>query len=170
MKNSGAVANELGISQSTVKRWVTACNMEIERNSHGHYLFTDENIQQLKQIQQQLNEGFVLQQVELGEKKTRKGAVNSTVQSPESQIDIEKLLATVQELERRLDDKADSVASYQLLQHRREIEDLNKQIERMAKRIEVLENGENNENGMSPLVFDEKKKQKKRHIFQLLFG
>ena len=28
MKSSGAVANELGISQSTVKRWVTACNMK----------------------------------------------------------------------------------------------------------------------------------------------
>ena len=57
----------------------------LRRNSHGHYLFTDENIQQLKQIQQQLNEGFVLQQVELGEKKTRKGAVKPIVQSPEHQ-------------------------------------------------------------------------------------
>ena len=177
MKNSGSVANELGISQSTVQRWVTACNMEIERNSHGHYLFTDENIQQLKQIQQQLNDGLVLQQVELGEKKSRKGAVKPTVQPPENQIVIEKLLTTVQELERRLDDKADSVASYQLLQHRREIEELNKQIESMAKRIEVLETGKNNEKGMSlssnPLVFDGKKapkKQKRRHIFQLLFG
>ena len=102
MKNSGSVANELGISQSTVKRWVTACNMEIERNSHGHYLFTDENIQQLKQIQQQLNEGLVLQEVGLGEKENRKGAVKPTVQPPENQIVIEKLVTTVQELERRL--------------------------------------------------------------------
>ncbi|MFJ5621224.1 MerR family transcriptional regulator [Peribacillus loiseleuriae] len=177
MKNSGAVANELGISQSTVQRWVTACNMKIERNSHGHYLFTDENIQQLKQIQQQLNDGLVLQQVELGTKKSRKGVVKPTVQPLEHHDVIEKLLTTVQELERRLDDKADSVASYQLLQHRKEIEELNKQIDRMAKRIEVLETGKNHEKEMAlsskPLVFDGKKapnKQKKRHIFQLLFG
>ncbi|WP_028391649.1 MerR family transcriptional regulator [Bacillus cihuensis] len=168
MKSSGAVANELGISQSTVKRWVTVCNMEIERNSHGHYLFTDENIQQLKQIQQQLNEGFVLHQVALGEKKTRKGTILPMVQSPENQNVIEKLLISVQELERRLDDKADGVASYQLLQHRREIEDLNKKIESMANRIEVLETGRNNENERS--TFDIDGSKKKRHIFQFLFG
>ncbi|MDV7764418.1 MerR family transcriptional regulator, partial [Peribacillus sp. CSMR9] len=40
--NTSAVARLLNVSHSTIQRWVTQLNMEVERNQLGHYQFSDE--------------------------------------------------------------------------------------------------------------------------------
>jgi chromosome-anchoring protein RacA len=90
---------------------------------------------------------------------------------------MEKVLLKISELEQRLNGKADDVVSYQLLQHRREIEEFQKEIERLNKRIEALEAKQAGNSRKIPadtlLVFDQdkpRKRLKKKTIFSMLFG
>lgn len=171
--NTSAVAKLLGVSPSTVQRWVKQLELRTERNELGHYLFTEEDFSLLKQVQDQLNQGMILQEVTIKGKKARKG----TIQSAEPTPALEKVLSKISELEQRLNGKADEVVSYQLLQHRREIEELQKEIEQLNKRIETLEAKQagNSRHILSDtlLVFDQdkpRKKLKKKNIFSMLFG
>ncbi|WP_026584013.1 MerR family transcriptional regulator [Bacillus sp. J33] len=171
--NTSAVAKLLGVSPSTVQRWVKQLELRTERNELGHYLFTDEDIDLLRQVQDQLNKGMILQEVTVKGKKARKG----TIQNDQANPAMEKILLKLSELEQRMNGKADDVVSYQLLQHRREIEELQKENEQLNKRIEILETKLGAKNRNIPadtlLVFDQekpRKKLKKKNIFTMLFG
>ncbi|MBU8880755.1 MerR family transcriptional regulator [Bacillus sp. FJAT-29790] len=171
--NTSVVAKMLGVSQSTVQRWVKQLELEMERNELGHYIFTEEDIQLLRQVQDQLNKGIILQDVTVGKRKIRKGATNTAL----NEQAFDKLLEKINVLEQKLNGKADDVVSYQLLQHRREIEDLQNEVKKLNVRIEKLEA---NQNGMKKsnttdhlLVFDNQmpsKKTKKRKLITTLFG
>lgn len=143
------------------------------RNELGHYSFTDEDIQLLKHVQEQLKKGIMLQDITVEEKKKRIGIVKSV----ENNQLTEKLLARMDELEQRLNKKADDVVSYQLLQHRREIEELQAEVERLNKKIASLEEGMNKENQQIPsehaFIFDKeppRKKSKRKKSITSLFG
>ncbi|MDE3840824.1 chromosome segregation protein [Bacillus methanolicus] len=167
--NTSAVAKLLGVSQSTVQRWVKQLNLKMERNELGHYVFTDEDIELLKQVHEQLKNGVPLQDLAVTAKKTRKGTAKT---SNNDRVN-EELVNKINDLERKLDDKADSVVSYQLLQHRREIEELQNEIKKLHKRIELLEQKHSEKKkSENLLVFDQsgqKKKQRKKFI-SMLFG
>lgn len=162
MMNTSTVAKELGISQSTVQRWVSGGNILVERNQHGHYVFSEANLEALRQMKKELNNNSASQ--EQREKKVRKGALPAQRS--------EEIQAVVTEIERKLDEKADSVVSYQLLQHRSDMEELQDLIKKLEKRIEKLENGEiENRKSNSVTAFNEKpSKNKKGRIFQSMFG
>lgn len=171
--NTSAVAKLLGVSSSTIQRWVKQLELQMERNELGHYSFTDEDIQLLKQVQEQLKKGVMIQDVTVERKKTRTGVVKSAGNDPFT----EKLLARMNEFEQRLNKKADDVVSYQLLQHRREIEELQAEVEMLNKRIQCLEEGINKENQHIPsdheFVFDKelpRKKSKRKNLITSLFG
>ena len=55
--NTKAVAKLLGTSVSTIQRWVKQLNIEMERNELGHFIFSEENIELLKEVKQQLQQG-----------------------------------------------------------------------------------------------------------------
>ncbi|EWG09417.1 MerR family transcriptional regulator [Cytobacillus firmus] len=172
--NTSAAAKLLGVSPSTIQRWVKQLELRTERNELGHYLFTEDDISLLKQVQDQLNQGIILQDVTVKGKKTRKGTVHVEAAAAPA---IEKIYLKISELEKLLNGKADDVVSYQLLQHRSEIEELQKENARLLKRIEVLEARTADKNRDIPadtlLVFDQEKprnKLKKRNIFTMLFG
>ncbi|WP_071459619.1 MerR family transcriptional regulator [Bacillus massilinigeriensis] len=133
--NTNAVAKMLGVSQSTIQRWVKQANLTMERNELGHYVFSEECIEVLKSIQVQLNNGVLLQEIAAARQPSRSGSVKKTETSPDYEILSEK----VKELERKMEGKADDVVTYQLLQHRREIEDLHNQIQKLMTVIESLE-------------------------------
>ncbi|MBX9974152.1 MerR family transcriptional regulator [Cytobacillus firmus] len=171
--NTSAAAKLLGVSPSTIQRWVKQLGLRTERNELGHYLFTEEDINLLKQVQDQLNQGIILQDVTVNGKKARIG----TVQGETAEPAMEKIYLKISELEQRLNGKADDVVSYQLLQHRSEIEELQKENARLLKRIEVLEARTAVKSRSIPadtlLVFDQekpRKKLKKKTIFTMLFG
>jgi chromosome-anchoring protein RacA len=171
--NTSEVAKLLGVSTSTIQRWVKQLELPMERNERGHYHFSSEDIEILKKIHEQLQNGTLIQEiVPLKEKKNpRKGAVKAV----EENQALEKLMTKINELENKLNSKADSVASYQLLQHRREIEDLQhlvnvltEQVGQLQKQVSELKITKQIE---EPLVFDHSKvKRKKKNIVSSLFG
>jgi chromosome-anchoring protein RacA len=136
MMNTSEVAKLLGVSASTIQRWVKQLELPMERNERGHYNFNNQDIDLLKDIQTQIQNGALLQDIApVQEKKTRKGIMKA----PENNAELERLYMIISELELKVNSKADSVASYQLLQHRREIEDLNKQVTDLSKLVDSLQ-------------------------------
>ncbi|MGE7764616.1 MerR family transcriptional regulator [Peribacillus sp. NPDC096540] len=136
--NTSAVARLLNVSHSTIQRWVTQLNMEVERNQLGHYQFSDDDIALLRKVQDQLNEGVILQKVSISEKKIRK----ATVQKQHSETNKEqhdRMIERIVRLENGLKTKADDVVSYQILQHRSDMEDMQKLVKKLEARIEELE-------------------------------
>lgn len=167
--NTGAVAKLLGVSQSTIQRWIKQLNLNMTKNEHGHYAYSEEDIQLLKRVHDQLNTGVLLQDVKVTSKKIR----HATISSPK--ISNDELSARMDMLEQRLNAKADDVTSYQLLHHRQELEELHAEIERLHERIHILE--KKNFMQVSPIPSDSptasilpKKRIKKRNILTMLFG
>ncbi|EKN65750.1 polar chromosome segregation protein [Neobacillus bataviensis LMG 21833] len=171
--NTSEVAKLLGVSSSTVQRWVKQLRLPMEKNERGHYHFSSEDIHLLKEIHEQLQNGTLLHEITpVNEKKNvRRGAVKSV----ENEQALEKLAAKVSEIEICMHAKADSVASYQLLQHRREIEDLQDQVKILTRQLELLQNQFNELNKPTQTeklsVFDHSKvKRKKKNFVSSIFG
>ncbi|MEH7177712.1 MerR family transcriptional regulator [Neobacillus vireti] len=170
--NTSEVAKLLGVSASTIQRWVKQLELPMERNERGHYHFNKEDIDLLKNIQTQIQNGTLLQEIApVREKKTRKGIVKE----PENNAELERLYTIVTELEAKVNSKADSVASYQLLQHRREIEELQNQVKDLTAQVESIQT-QLNESKKSilpdqPLVLEKGKvNRKKKNFVSSFFG
>jgi chromosome-anchoring protein RacA len=170
--NTSEAAKLLGVSASTIQRWIKQLELPMERNERGHFHFSQEDIELLKSIQEQIQNGTLIQDINrVDTKKIRKG----TIKTMDNHHDLEKLANKVSELEVSLNAKADSVASYQLLQHRREIEDLQKQLIVLSKQVETLQNQlimpEKPSQIEKPPVFDPASlKRKKKNIVRSLLG
>lgn len=171
--NTSEVAKLLGVSTSTIQRWVKQLDLPMKRNERGHYHFTDEDIELLKQIHEQLQNGTLIQDISpvMEKKIPRKGSVKSV----ENDQAIDNLYKKVSELEISINAKADSVASYQLLQHRREIEELQQHVKDLTQQLEILQKEINELKKPSaaekPLVLDDGKvKRKKKNFVSSLFG
>lgn len=169
--NTGEAAKLLGVSISTIQRWVKQLKLPMEKNDRGHYLFTEEDIESLKQIHQQIQQGILLSDIApVYEKKVRKGVLKDAGNDQS----IEMFSAKIAEIELKLNAKADSVTSYQLLQHRREIEEMQNHINTLTNRIEMLEKQ------LAPQASNEKpeildqgikaKKTKKKSFVNSIFG
>jgi chromosome-anchoring protein RacA len=127
------VSEELGVNPSTIQRWVKFFNLPCQRNEHGHYLFNENHIEELKKIKDQLSEGIAMTEVQVDliqneAVKTKEFTLNHEIEKR-----LDKLIMRIDNMERRLETKADEVVSAQLLQHRLEIDDL-------VKKISSLEN------------------------------
>lgn len=137
--NTSEVSKLLGVSHSTINRWITQLKLNIDRTEIGHYRFSEDDIALLQHIKEQLQNGAILQNIKIGEKKVRKAMVtNKQAITNENKL-VEKLLEKVTQIEKRLDTKADDVVSYQLLQHRSDIEELQNTINKLTKQLETLE-------------------------------
>jgi chromosome-anchoring protein RacA len=172
MMNTNQVAKFLGVSASTIQRWVKQLELPMERNERGHYHFNNEDIELLKNIQTQIQNGTLLQEIApVQEKKIRKG----TVKSIESNAELERLYSIVNDLEAKVNSKADSVASYQLLQHRREIEELQTAVKDLTKQVESLQSQLHEMTKTTlpdkPIVLEQGKlNRKKKKFVSSLFG
>ncbi|WP_338452362.1 MerR family transcriptional regulator [Niallia oryzisoli] len=164
--NTKAVAKLLGISTSTVQRWVKQLNLEMERNELGHFIFSEEDIELLKQVKQQLQEGVLLQDISIQLPK-RTGIVKQT----QANENIFELTHKLKSIENSLNQKADAVVSYQILQHRREMEELQEQISLLTERVTQLENVLKEKSEIAASSENENKKpRKKKNFFKLIFG
>lgn len=165
--NTRAVAELLGISVSTVQRWVKQLGLKMERNELGHFIFSEEDIELLKEVKIQLQQGKILQEIEVCSSSKRTGSLK-TVQSDES---VDKLMSKFKEIENSLQQKADSVVSYQILQHRREIEELQEQISNLTVKLANIEELLQKDQETAVSKENMKKAPKKRNkIFQAIFG
>lgn len=164
--NTGAVSKMLGVSSSTVQRWVKHLGLEMERNEFGHYVYGDEDIELLKEFKQQLQNGVPIQNIVM-EKKPRKGYGKIQPNNEHN----EDLIKKVTELEKSLENKADSVVTYQLLQHRNEIEELKNQIEKLTREIDKLTaKAQEEERIAESAAAQEAIKPKRKGMFSSIFG
>lgn len=169
--NTSDVARLLGVSVSTIQRWVKQLGLPMERNERGHYLFKQEDVEILKQVHQKIQEGILLQDIApFYEKKTRKGSIKSD----ENEKTIEKLSLKIDELETKLNAKADSVVTYQLLQHRRELEDLQQEVKSLITKVSSFEEKLNRSSEVEKIRTIEQvtkpKKVRKKNIVSTFFG
>ncbi|MBT2680996.1 MerR family transcriptional regulator [Bacillus sp. ISL-35] len=122
--NTSAVAKLLAVSPSTIQRWVKQANLQMERTELGHYQFSDESIEILRDIKDQLNNGVLLQDLKIKGRQPRK----ATIKGGATEVALGPLVRRMDEFDQRLERKADEVVAYQILQHRREIDELQSEI------------------------------------------
>ncbi|MEC1500677.1 chromosome-anchoring protein RacA [Bacillus sonorensis] len=156
--NTTDAANKLGVSTKTIQRWVKQLNLPASRNELGHYFFSNDDIAVLEDVKEQLKNGTPMQDV-IVKRPTTSFLINKndSVQPKEpehlsdifeeklqrflqhEQFERELLQKKIAELERKLEQKADDVVSYQLLQQRRELEEERQQIKTLEQKIRELE-------------------------------
>ena len=171
--NTSAVAKLLGVSPSTIQRWVKQASLQMERTELGHYQFSEESIEILKDIKDQLNKGVLLQDLKIKGRKHRK----ATIPAVKPDIAMDKLLERMEDFENRLNRKADEVVSYQILQHRREIEELQNEVASLKEVISSMEEAaaqqehvamEEKQPSLAPV--SSLRKFRKRNIISSFFG
>ncbi|PKJ54843.1 chromosome-anchoring protein RacA [Bacillus sp. SN10] len=172
------IAKKLGVSPKAVVRIAQQLNLTIEKNKYGHFIFTQDDLDQmleyhLSQIEQSQN-SHPAQKIASNDVEELKTQVNTVVQNILSH-DFEQLAAQLNTITRRLDrmeeqmqDKANDVVTYQLLQHRREMEE-------MLERIQKLEAALKKEEPIyitpdTKPTYEREKKPKRRKMIFSIFG
>jgi chromosome-anchoring protein RacA len=133
--NTSSVAKQLGVSSSTVKRWVKQLKLNLEKNDMGHFTYQQEDIDLLMTYKEQQNEALlVYNEIAAGKDYLRRGSVHTSIVDENT-----VLLNRIKCLESIIQSKADQVVEYQILQHRREMEEMQATLEKLEERIRLLE-------------------------------
>lgn len=125
------VSSLLGVSPKTIIRWVKCYNIDCLTNENGHYLFDDTHVEQLKSIQRQLNSSR--------KKEFEKEQEVEMIPRHVFNQKVKEMMETIERLEYKLNQKADDVVCYQLLNHRAEIEEMGKLLNKLEQRIRIVE-------------------------------
>lgn len=172
------IAKKLGVSPKAVVRIAQQLNLTIEKNKYGHFIFKQDDVDQMleyhrSQIEHSQN-SQPTQKTSSNDVEELKTQVNTIVQNTSSN-DFEQLATQLHTITRRLDrmeeqmqDKANDVVTYQLLQHRREMEE-------MLERIQKLEASLKKEEPIyitpdSKPTYEREKKPKRRKMIFSIFG
>lgn len=162
------VSRQLNVNPSTIQRWVKHFDLPCRKNDHGHLLFSEKDIQQLKGIQKQLENGLSMDEVDPKIESHQEPIGNLSMTQYEKQI--ESMVARIQNVEKKLTEKADEVVSVRLYQHRNEIDDLTKTIGKVEARLQVIEK---QLSGLNPEIKNHPKETEgkaKRNWLVSLFG
>ncbi|EXX87782.1 RacA protein [Paenibacillus darwinianus] len=142
------MAQTLGVSQTTVKRWVARFPDAFRKDRYGHYAFSEQDIERIRYIQLMVEQGLGLDEITLPQ-----ADINPALQpaaAAEEPCDAggdagshpvgltDDLLMTVARIEAALAQKADEVVSFQYLKQREELEDLRSTVERLMEKVEAL--------------------------------
>ena len=120
MYTTSQVAEQLQLTNKKVLYFLKKGNLKVEK-THNGYLFTEEQIEQIKEIYE-----ASMQTIE-------------PKQNDNDQIDIIKeLTQKLIKLEEKVETKANEVVSVQILEHRCEIEDLKKVVVKLENQVEQL--------------------------------
>ncbi|WP_129688804.1 MerR family transcriptional regulator [Gottfriedia acidiceleris] len=120
MYTTSQVAEQLQLTNKKVLFFLKKGNLKVEK-THNGYLFTEEQIEQIKEIYE-----ASIQTIE-------------TKQNDADHIDIIKeLTQKLIKLEEKVETKANEVVSVQILEHRCEIEDLKKVVVKLENQVEQL--------------------------------
>lgn len=135
------VSEMLQVNPTTIQRWVKYFRINYGKNEYGHYLFSKEHVELLKEVKRQLQEGKGMKDVDLSSFSSliAQDDHSNEISNIDYEKKLERVLSRVDELEERLTEKADSVVTYQLLKHREELENMTKMIKKLEKRLEAME-------------------------------
>ncbi|KFM99942.1 chromosome segregation protein [Bacillus clarus] len=152
------IAKKLGVSPKAVVRIAQQLNLTIEKNKYGHFIFTQSDLDQM---------------LEHHRAQIEQEQIRPIQEKPAHEF--EQLAAQLNAITKRLDrmeeqmlDKANDVVTYQLLQHRREMEE-------MLERIQILEAGLKKEEPLYIIpdtkpTYEREKKPKRRKMIFSIFG
>ncbi|GGE59685.1 hypothetical protein [Priestia taiwanensis] len=147
------VAEKLCVKSKIVHKY--AKENSIQKNELGHYIFSDEDIIAIKNY------------ISTTRKKTSTPSIPpELIQSLQHQL--HSLTKRTDENERKLSHKADEGVNYQLLHHRKEIEELRSLVAEMGARLESLESQLTEQ--QESVRLQEMKKPKRRGIFMNILG
>lgn len=130
------VSDRLDVNPSTIQRWVKYFELPCHKNNHGHLLFNEQDIQQLKDIKEHLSNGLSKEDVVLY-KRTESNDMGIDMIDYERKL--ENMVSRMDGVEEVLSKKADEVVSFQLYQHRNEIEHLTKTMDDVKNRLQTIE-------------------------------
>lgn len=108
------VAKKLDVTPNLISK--IAKELQISKDEQGYYTFTDNDITKIN--------------IHISKKNIEK--------PPTVEKQLHALLKRIKDNEYSISQKADSVVSFQLLQHRQELEDCRKEIEGLHFKIDVL--------------------------------
>jgi chromosome-anchoring protein RacA len=171
------VSEQLGVNPTTVQRWAKYFGLVCETNEHGHYLFTDEHVAIMRNVQDQLKEGKRMRDIQIEGNNVKAVEVNKHfVETSAYEVKLEAVMSRVNELDEKISQKADDVVSYQLLKHRTELEDMMKMIKSLEERLSEMESKVHqpvralSDNDDLPMVVGGNVKPKKWRSFMQLFS
>ncbi|WP_052144673.1 MerR family transcriptional regulator [Halalkalibacter okhensis] len=96
------VSEQLGVNPTTVQRWAKYFGLVCETNEHGHYLFTNEHVAIMRNVQDQLKEGKRMKDIQIED--TNVKPLDVKQQFVETSIYEEKLEAVMSRVN-QLDEK-----------------------------------------------------------------
>ncbi|MED3726790.1 hypothetical protein HPB58_21110 [Priestia filamentosa] len=128
-------ARELGVSSQTVIKWIRHYNIDCAKNERGHFDISKENIKQIR-------EAHNIQP----RSSARKGHVQSSTDFDALEAQIQEMckqmgsmMGRIAENDRRIEEKAGEVVTFQVLEHRTEITNLQKKIYELEERLAMVE-------------------------------
>ena len=164
------VAKELGMAPRTVRKWVQKYEIPCRKNDYGHYVYDEEALARLETLKASGEVAGALDvayDTDINEGQIENMSVrNEGGKALERRL--ENLTERVSRTERMVQQKADEVVSYQLLQQRKEIEELTKKVERLEMMLEQIQTPVKKME--PPLIFDQPPQQKRRNVFRSIFG
>jgi chromosome-anchoring protein RacA len=134
------VSEFLGTSQTNIKRWASHYPHYFNKNPMGHYVFTEQEVNMLLYIKNQISQGNILNQIALPVDHAPLPMPKQHLPTPEADHPMDDMISRIREVERSLQNKADEVVSVQVLQHRNELEEMRKMIEQIAVSVEKMQN------------------------------
>ncbi len=139
--NTAEFAKKLGVTTKTVRKWIKHFNLQCEKNEYGHYVFEETDLPLFERIRNQVKSGVPSDKIELTPPEPRKGTARKMVQASDKTLSdkLNTIMERIKENEKEIEKKASDVVSYQLLQHRKEIDELQKRMQKMEAYIERLE-------------------------------
>lgn len=162
------VAKVLGMAPRTIRKWVQKYKIPCSKNDYGHYVYNQEAISLLEALKAGSEVSGTLELYEYPLQITEITSSNNQSNEPKDQK-IDLLYDRISRVERSLDQKADEVVSYQLLQQRKEIEDLTKRVGELEEVILTLQSP-SIKKYEPPIIFDPPVKAKRRGMFRSIFG
>ncbi|WP_010677217.1 MerR family transcriptional regulator [Bacillus timonensis] len=139
--NTAEFARKLGVSTKTVRKWIKNLNLTCEKNEYGHYVFEETDLPLFEGIRNQVKSGVPSDKIVISTPAPRKGTARKMVQVSDKTLSekLNEIMKRIEENERQIEGKASDVVSYQLLQHRKEIDELQKKMQKLEAYIDQLE-------------------------------
>ncbi|PDY44746.1 chromosome segregation protein [Bacillus pseudomycoides] len=125
------IAKKLGVSPKAVVRIAQQLNLNIEKNKYGHFIFTQDDLDKMLEyhrshIEQTLSPTIISQ-------------VEPSTDFEQFVTQLNTITHRLNRIEEKMQDKADDVVNYQLLQHRREMEEMMDRIQKLEAALEKKE-------------------------------
>ncbi|WP_308637515.1 MerR family transcriptional regulator [Paenibacillus silvisoli] len=137
-------AESLNVSQTTVKRWASHFPHYFQKDKFGHYIFTTQDLAMLAFIKEALERGDTMDMIVLPEPEQPNatdsnpatGLIEHEASTANSPGELSEIYFRLEQVEYKLEQKADEVVATQILQHRSELEELRRLVDYLAAAIE----------------------------------